>query len=685
VKLSRQTVYSKALAIYVAMSFLLGLGVVSFTQAIIVREFRATERREMRVSTERLQMMLERELQSVEDSLTDWLAEPRAREAGPSGLPDAAQMEGLQLDFAAVYDSHGTLLEIIVCHGVEDIVGKTPFDPLGNLIMASSPEIRSSYASMDGQLVGIAWKSAPPLFPKGSNVVVGRLFDDKPLTFLESLLGGKIRFQTLSGMTIGAAGSEDVVTMLAKNEITVSEVSEDEISGSFVLRGLGGPVLGVVSLTQGRPLEEGAQASVRIFLTVLALAGGVLFVAVWFLLDRTILARIHELTHQVEAEEAKGALPVKLEFSGDDELGLLARRIEGLAVLLEKAQSQYRHVVEDQTEAICRFDTDFKLQFSNDAFRRTFHNDDIEPGGSLRSCLPPEAMDFLERRFRRLYPTSPIDTFQHAIELPDAGKLWFRSTLRCNFRPDGTAIGGQWVASDVTPQVEAERGIQDSERQLRQLSNRLLQLQDEERRRIARELHDSTAQSLSALEMNVSLLAPLANDDRTRRIVSETRRIAQDCCQELRNISYLLHPPLLDEVGLTFAARWFIDGYIERTGIQVDLDVTLPFPRLERDVETSLFRVIQEAASNIYRHSGATAASIKLRCVLNEGVFMTIRDNGHGFARPISPNQPARMGIGLAGMRERLVQFGGSLEIKNSPSGVQIDIFIPSPKIHAKV
>lgn len=683
-KLSRQTVYSKALAIYVAMSFLLGLGVVSFTQAIIVREFRATERREMRVSIERLRMMLERELQGVEASLADWLAEPRLREAGPSGLPDAAQLEGLKLDFAAAYDLHGTLLDVVVCPGVDEAAGKEQFVPLGNLIVAASPENRSSYAALNEQLVGVAWKSAPPRFPAGSHVIVGRFFDNKPLTFLESLLGGKIRFQTLSGMTIGAAGSEDVVTMLSKNEITVSEVSEDEISGSFVLRGLGGPVLGVVTLTQGRPLEEGAQASVRVFLTVLALAGGVLFVAVWLLLDRTILARIHELTRQVEAEEARGALPVKLEFAGDDELGLLARRIEGLAVLLEKAQSQYRHVVEDQTEAICRFDTEYKLQFSNNAFRRTFHIEGTELGGSLKGCLPTEAMDFLERRFRRLYPTSPIDTFQHAIDLPDAGTLWFRSTLRCNFRPDGTAMGGQWVASDVTLQVEAEKGIQESEKQLRQLSNRLLQLQDEERRRIARELHDSTAQSLSALEMNVSLLAPIAKDERTRRIVSETRRIAQDCCQELRNISYLLHPPLLDEVGLTFATRWFIDGYIERTGIQVDLDVPSPFPRLERDVETSLFRVIQEAATNIYRHSGATAASIKLRYDVREGVFMTIRDNGHGFARTISPNQPARMGIGIAGMRERLVQFGGSLEIKNSPSGVQIDISIPSPHIHAK-
>lgn len=538
---------------------------------------------------------------------------------------------------------------------------------------------------MEGKLVGIAWKSALPRFPDGSYVVVGRFFDNKPLAFLEGLLGGKITFKPLGGMTIGADGSEDVVTMLSKNEITVSEVSEDEISGSFVLRGFGGPVLGVVTLTQGRPLEEGALASVRVFLTVLALAGGLLFVAVWFLLDRTILARIHELTRQVEAEKAKGALPVKLEFSGDDELGLLARRIEGLAVLLEKAQSQYRHVVEDQTEAICRFDPEFELQFSNDAFRRTFHMDGIEFGGSLRSCLPAEAMDFLDCRFRSLNPTSPIDTFQHAIELPDAGKLWFRSTLRCNFRSDGTALGGQWVASDVTLQVEAEKGIQESEQQLRQLSNRLLQLQDEERRRIARELHDSTAQSLSALEMNLSLLAPLANDERTRRLVSETRRIAQDCCQELRNISYLLHPPLLDEVGLTFATRWFIDGYIERTGIQVELDVASPFPRLERDVETSLFRMIQEAASNIYRHSGATSASIKLRYDEHEGIFMTIRDNGHGFARSIRPNQPARMGVGLAGMRERLVQFAGTFKIKNSPSGVQIDIFIPIQKAHAKV
>ncbi len=682
-KLSTQTVYSKALAIYVAMSFLLGLGVVSFTQAIIVREFRATERREMETSVQRLQLMLDQELQGVESALTDLLSEPDFQDPDWMELPSTAQLESLQLDFVALVDSRGNLQRSsILSIGPHPIPGED-IELIAHGIREAESVRNADYAALGDQLASVAWQDSPPGTPQGTLLIVGRLFADKPVKFLENLLGGSITFETLAGRTIGAPGTEDIVAMLARKEVAVTDVSSDKISGAFVLRGLGTPLLGVVRLTQGRPLEAGAQTSVRIFLTVLALAGGLLFVAVWYLLDRTILKRIHELTHLVEAEQAKGLLPVKLDFEGDDELGTLARRIEQLAVLLEKVQSQYQQVVQDQTEVICRFDEEFQIHFSNEVFLRTFPPSDNN-SDMLKNCLPGEAFDFLTRRFQRLYPTFSIDTFQHSVEFSGGRTVWFRSTLRRSFSVDGRGTGGQWVAADVTLQVEAERGVQNSERQLRQLSSRLLHLQDEERRRIARELHDSTAQSLSALEMNVSLLDPIAKDDRTKRIVAETRRIAQDCCQELRNISYLLHPPLLDEVGLPFAIQWFIDGFIERTGIVVELNVQAPFPRVDRDIETSLFRVIQEAASNIYRHSGANHASVELRYDRKQGIRMTIQDDGKGFSSGPEGQTPPRMGIGLAGMRERMGQFNGTMEIKNSPTGVKVDISIPTTSLHAQ-
>ncbi|MCX7869552.1 MAG: sensor histidine kinase, partial [Terrimicrobiaceae bacterium] len=228
--------------------------------------------------------------------------------------------------------------------------------------------------------------------------------------------------------------------------------------------------------------------------------------------------------------------------------------------------------------------------------------------------------------------------------------------------------------------VEAEGAIAESEKRLRQLSARLLASQEEERRRIARELHDSTAQSLAALEMHVSLLEPLARAARSRRLVAETRAIARNCCQELRNISYLLHPPLLEEVGLPFAIRWLADGFAARSGISMTVDIAPDFPRLEPDAEAALFRVVQEASSNIYRHSGASSARLRLELEGQGWVVLSISDNGHGF--PPSENRPP--GIGLAGMRERLGPLGGELSIENSARGVTITARLPLRSAHAQ-
>jgi signal transduction histidine kinase len=175
--------------------------------------------------------------------------------------------------------------------------------------------------------------------------------------------------------------------------------------------------------------------------------------------------------------------------------------------------------------------------------------------------------------------------------------------------------------------------------------------------------------------MNMSLLEPIVGDEYMQRIIAETRQIARDCCLELRTISYLLHPPLLDEVGLAFAIEWFAEGFTKRTSIEVRLHIMTGFPRLDSDVETTLFRIIQEAMSNIYRHSGATGAWITLNAS-ETSVDMEIRDNGSGFASGDSGKGGGSGGVGFAGMRERLAQFGGRLNIRSSPYGVSIVVTI---------
>jgi signal transduction histidine kinase len=197
-----------------------------------------------------------------------------------------------------------------------------------------------------------------------------------------------------------------------------------------------------------------------------------------------------------------------------------------------------------------------------------------------------------------------------------------------------------------------------------------MNLQDDERRRIARDLHDSTAQNLSALEMNMSVIASLASDDKTRKVADETAAISRQVCQELRNISYLLHPPLLEEEGLAFAIRWFADGFTKRNNIPVFLDLPDDFPRLAEDKETALFRIVQEALSNIYRHAGATKAWITLQRGENGEILLEVRDNGEGLPEGFSFSKS--VGVGLAGMRERMKQLGGTLELDSSPYGVSV-------------
>jgi signal transduction histidine kinase len=415
--------------------------------------------------------------------------------------------------------------------------------------------------------------------------------------------------------------------------------------------------------------ETGAKAA-RFFILGLVLAAGLMLLLMLFIVDRTILRRIQSLAEEVESEKDEERLPVKLEFTGDDELAGLARSIEELATLVQSAEREYRHVVEDQMESICRFNIRREITFSNRTFETLCERAPQGRRPALAECLDLSTLTLLHDQLGGLSPSSSSASFTHVIRKGGVAPVWLRSTLRGNFSEDGSLSGGQWIASDVTTEVRAQRKLQHSERQLQALSARLMNLQDEERRRIARDLHDSTAQSLSALEMNTSLLESMATDEKTRKLAAETAAISRQVCQELRNISYLLHPPLLDEKGLVFAIRWFADGFTKRNSIPVFLDFPEDFPRLGAEEETALFRIVQEALSNIYRHAGATKAWITLWREEDGKVALEIRDNGEGLPEGFSFN--TSVGVGLAGMRERMKQLGGALEVDSSPYGVSV-------------
>ena len=225
------------------------------------------------------------------------------------------------------------------------------------------------------------------------------------------------------------------------------------------------------------------------------------------------------------------------------------------------------------------------------------------------------------------------------------------------------------VATELTELVEANEALRSNEESLRQLSARLLKLQDEERRHIARDLHDITGQKLAAQSM---ALAKVLNrkaaglDQESQRLLVECVTLSNQVSDEIRTLSYFLHPPLLDELGLSSAVKWYAEGYERRTGIKVEVKIPLDFGRLSPDVEVALFRVIQESLSNVQRYSESLKAYVRLKRSSSDEIQVQIGDFGKGIhpaTLNTSTHTAAPLGVGIQGMRERMRQLGGKLEI----------------------
>jgi signal transduction histidine kinase len=256
----------------------------------------------------------------------------------------------------------------------------------------------------------------------------------------------------------------------------------------------------------------------------------------------------------------------------------------------------------------------------------------------------------------------------------------------------GAVEGIMVLAVEVTNQV-AQRALLESSVQertielqraretLRVLSARLMQAQDDERRRVARELHDSAGQYLAAIQMNLSSVQAQSSDlpQAIQARLADSVEMVSRCTAEIRTLSYLLHPPLLDEMGLASAIAWFAEGFSQRSGIPVALDIPCDLPRFSPDVETAIFRVVQQSLANIHRHSLGSAARIHLAVDAGQ-LTVEISDDGQG----VPPDILARFresrqlpGVGISGMRERISNMGGSFNLHSSSSGTTITATVP--------
>ena len=297
-----------------------------------------------------------------------------------------------------------------------------------------------------------------------------------------------------------------------------------------------------------------------------------------------------------------------------------------------------------------------------------------EVAGQHISIITPEdrrnePAEFLER-LKRGEVVRPFETVRRR---KDGSLVDVSVTVSVVKDPMGRITGVSAIAHDITDRKQVES-------ELKELSARLLRVQDEERRNMARELHDSVIQGLAAAVINLSLLKDtLQLDPEGARTLDETLKIIEESVREIRTFSYLLHPPLLDVNGLQSALRWYVEGYSKRSGVQVELDLPNGRERLGNEIELTLFRIVQESLTNIHRHSGGNRATIRMRRTAKD-VILVVADDGHGMdAESLEKvrREGAVLGVGIAGMKQRLQQLGGRLEIKSGGGGTAVTASVP--------
>jgi two-component system, NarL family, sensor kinase len=344
---------------------------------------------------------------------------------------------------------------------------------------------------------------------------------------------------------------------------------------------------------------------------------------------------------------------------------------------LQGAEHPYRLMVETIDEGAATLSDDGTVLYANRSFAEIF---DVP----LEKFIGAPLNDFIFGEDRELLAAliadANINIVRGEIRLDSHRQRprTIRLTLSPVREPGGHTICV--VATELTELIETNEALRVSELSLRQLSARLLKLQDEERRRIARDLHDTTGQKIAVLSMSLDRLAKLIDTRKAdvKDALAESRDVVGKIGEEIRTLSYLLHPPLLDECGLASAVLWYAEGFKKRSGIHLNVSIDEELVRLTTDAETALFRVLQESLTNVHRYSGSPSAEIRIFQSPSK-VHLEIVDHGKGKAgteRSSFAGAPT-LGVGIPGMRERIRQLGGQLEVEFSNEGTRVYATLP--------
>jgi PAS domain S-box-containing protein len=376
-----------------------------------------------------------------------------------------------------------------------------------------------------------------------------------------------------------------------------------------------------------------------------------------------------------------------------DDAGNLARVLVSLTNVTEQrraldalreSEERFRTLVRDLHVGVVLHGPDATIQFANRAALTMFGVTNLD---TIRGDVSALGLVPLDEQGREIpftdRPVATVIRTKSAVRNGTMGwrrpgspdVLWIFGNAVPQFNPDGSILRVISSFTDISEMKNAEQAI-------RQLSMQLLKLQDEERRRIGRELHDGMAQTVLAVNLSLAQVRQSASSlgEPAERALEKARVLLQQMSREIRTLSYLLHPPLLDELGLVSALKEYVHGFSERSGVETELVLPKHFRRLPQAIEIALFRVVQESLANIQRHSGSESATLRLR-EDPPTVTLEIIDYGHGMNLVSNgPSQPnvARLGVGIPGMRERMAQLGGRLDIESGPSGTTIRATISS-------
>lgn len=399
----------------------------------------------------------------------------------------------------------------------------------------------------------------------------------------------------------------------------------------------------------------------------------------------SIFAELHRKTRELER------------LNRDLEQRVLERTLE-----LEKKAEALEHLNGElaqrnqELDAIVRTAPDviFSCQpgGSRDYFSERFYEYTGTPVGSLEGFawmdyVHPEDVERVKIQWDECIESGESYQAEYRLRGRNGQYRWFRARAVPVRDRDGNILKWHGTCSDIHDSklleesmrgtsMALEKTVRERTEVLRRLSSRLMTMQDDERRRIARELHDSVGQELAAAKMIVEGVILNSTVQSDKALVEASRGIDR-AIQEVRTMSHLLHPPLLDEVGLVSALRWYLEGLTQRSGIETSLDVhPQDFGRLSPELETAVFRIVQEALTNVFRHSEASHAWVTLTHRKNQ-VLVKVRDDGKGLREETVRLRPGSVGVGIGGMRQRVEEFGGELQLANGNPGAMVEVTIP--------